>query len=188
MNTDNLTPVLYPSRIDLPSEIRLYMVQLLNQSLACTVDLRSQVSQACWNVKGKNFFVLHLLFTTLGTQLAAYTDLMAERIVVLGGVVRGTVRRAALQSKLPEYPDGLVEGDAHVLALVERFAYYAAAIRGSIALATDVEDADSAAVYTDISRGVDKQLWFLETYLQQGGEIAIPQILTGSDGSDTDSR
>jgi starvation-inducible DNA-binding protein len=43
---------LSPVRIDIPPEIRLYVVQLLNQTLACTVDLRSQVKQACWNVKG----------------------------------------------------------------------------------------------------------------------------------------
>lgn len=180
MNTNNHIPVLHPSRINLPEEIRLYMVQLLNQSLACTIDLRSQVGQACWNVKGKDFFVLHPLFATLGTKLAGYTDLMAERIVVLGGVVRGTVRIAALQSKLPEYPDGLVDGDTHVLALVERFAHYATVMRGGIALAADVEDADSAAVYTDISQGVDKQLWFLEAYLHRGGESVELMIPSGN--------
>ena len=43
---------LYSVRIDIPPEIRLYVIQLLQQTLACTVDLRSQVKQACWNVKG----------------------------------------------------------------------------------------------------------------------------------------
>jgi starvation-inducible DNA-binding protein len=52
-----------------------------------------------------------------------------------------------------------------VLALAERFAHYAATMRGDVALAADVEDAGSAAVYTDISRGVDKRLWLLEAYL-----------------------
>jgi len=72
-----------------------------------------------------------------------------------------------MQSKLAEYPDALVDGHAHVLALAERFAPYAKAIRGDIALAADVEDADTAAVYTDISRGVDKELWVLEAHLNR---------------------
>jgi hypothetical protein len=38
--------VLYPARMDLPADIRRYVIQLLNQSLACTVDLRSHVKQA----------------------------------------------------------------------------------------------------------------------------------------------
>lgn len=169
MNTTDHTHALHPTRSDLPPEIRLYVAQLLNQTLACTVDLRSQVKQACWNVKGKDFPSLHTLFATSAAELDRYTDLVAERIAALGGMVMGTVRTAALQSQLPEYPDAIEDGDAHVLALTERFAYYATAMRSAIALAADVEDAGSAAVYTDISRGVDKQLWFLEAYLHRGG-------------------
>jgi starvation-inducible DNA-binding protein len=66
---------------------------------------------------------------------------------------------------LAQYPDALVDGQAHVVALAERFAPYATAVRGDIALAADVEDADTAAVYTDISRGVDRRLWVLEAHL-----------------------
>jgi starvation-inducible DNA-binding protein len=165
MSKGDHTPILYPTRIDLPPEIRLDVITRLNQTLACTVDLRSQVKQACWNVKGKDFAPLHTLFATLATELDAYSDLIAERIAVLGGVVRGTARTAALQSRLPEYPEPLVESNAHVLALAERFAHYAAVMRGGITLTADVEDAGSAAVYTDISRGIDKRLWFLEAHL-----------------------
>jgi starvation-inducible DNA-binding protein len=165
MNNNNHAPALRPTRIDMPPEIRLDVITLLNQTLACTVDLRSQVKQACWNVKGKDFAPLHVLFATMATELEAYSDLVAERISVLGGVVMGTARTAALQSRLPEYPSALVEGNTHVLALVERFAHYATVMRSAITLAADVEDAGSAAVYTDISRGVDKQLWILEAHL-----------------------
>jgi len=156
---------LSPVRIDIPPEIRLYVIQLLNQTLACTVDLRSHVKQACWNVKGHDFVPLHALFATMATELDAYTDLVAERLVVLGGVARGTVRTVAMHSTLPEYPGVLMDGDAHVRALAERFAPYATTLRADIAHAAEVEEAGSAAVYTDISRGIDKRLWFLEAYL-----------------------
>src|SRR5262245_32558867 len=162
MSINDHAPVLYPTRIDLPPEIRVDIITLLNQTLACTMDLHSQVKQACWNVKGKDFIPLHALFTTIAAALDAYADLVAERIAVLGGVVMGTARMAATLSQLPEYPSALVEGNDHVVALVERFAHYATMMRGGITQAADVEDAGSAAVYTDISRGVDKQLWVLE--------------------------
>jgi starvation-inducible DNA-binding protein len=164
-NTHN--PVFHPTRIDIPVEIRLYLIAVLNQTLACTVDLRTQVKQACWNVKGKDFSQLHALFDTIATELEGYADLIAERIAVLGGVALGTARTAAAHSTLPDYPDDIVDGNAHVLVLAERFAHYAAAMRAGITHAADVEDANTANVYTDISRGVDKQLWVLEAYLHQ---------------------
>jgi starvation-inducible DNA-binding protein len=165
MSPNDHTQVLHPTRIEIPPEIRLYVIQLLNQTLACTVDLRSHVKQAGWNVRGQDFAPLQALFATMANELEAYADLVAERIAVLGGVARGTTHTAAMQSKLTEYPDAIIDGRAHVVALAERFAQYAATMRGDIALAADVEDADSAAVYTDISRGVDKRLWVLEAHL-----------------------
>jgi starvation-inducible DNA-binding protein len=158
-------PALHPTRIDIPQEIRLYLITLLNRTLTWTVDLRSQVKQASWNVKGKELSQLQALFATIATELDAYGDLMAERIVVLGGVALGTACTGATQSTLPEYPRAITAGDAHVLALAERFAPYTAAMRDGITHAADVGDADTAAVYTDISREVDKRLQFLEAYL-----------------------
>jgi starvation-inducible DNA-binding protein len=169
MSQSDDTQGLSPVRIDIPLEIRLYVIQLLQQTLACTVDLRSQIKQACWNVKGHDLVLLQALFATMATELDAHTDLVAERLVVLGGVARGTVRTAATHSRLPEYPGALMDGDAHVRALTECFASYATALRADIAHATEVEDAGSAALYTDISRGVDQRLGFLDAYLHHGG-------------------
>jgi starvation-inducible DNA-binding protein len=44
-------------------------------------------------------------------------------------VARGTVRTAATHSRLPGYPGAIMDGDAHVRALAERFAPYATAGR-----------------------------------------------------------
>jgi starvation-inducible DNA-binding protein len=115
----------------------------------------------------------------MATELDAYANLVAERIAVLGGITRGTARMAVTQSMLPEYPSDLVDGKAHVLALAERFTFYATALRAGIAHATDVEDAGRAAVYTDISRGIEKRLWFLESHLHQCGKRADPQSQDG---------
>jgi len=181
---------LQPTGIDIPREIRLYVIQLLQQTLACTVDLRSQVKHACWNVKGRDFSQLHALFATMATDLDAYTDLVAERLVVLGGMARGTVRMAALQSTLPEYPGALLEGAGHVRALADRLAPYATALRDAIARAAEVEDAGSAALYTDLSRKVDKQLGDLETHLYRQADRSQqehrPQAAAGREAAMTD--
>jgi starvation-inducible DNA-binding protein len=167
MSDNNDHHVLQSVRIAIPLEIRLYVIQLLNQTLACTVDLRSHLKQAGWNVKGPDFAPLHALFATMATALDAYTDVVAERIVVLGGVAQGTARIATARSTLPEYPGTLMDGPAHVRALAERVAPYATALRDNIARAADVEDAGSAALYTDLSRGVDKHLWVLDAHLHR---------------------
>ena len=96
-------------------------------------------------------------------SLPAHDPLLQHLALVLQASVEGG--GVATQSRVAEYPDTLVDGHAHVVALAERFAPYATAMRGGIALAADVEDADTAAVYTDISRGVDKRLWVLEAHL-----------------------
>jgi starvation-inducible DNA-binding protein len=167
MSQSDQPPFLYPTRIDIPVEIRAYLITLLNQTLACTIDLRSQVKHASWNVKGNVFVQVRALCNTIAVDLDAYMDLVAERIAALGGVVQGTVRAATAQSTLPEYPGDLVASDAHVQALTERLAHYATAIRAAIEHTADVEDAATTNLYTDISRGIETRLGSLETYLRQ---------------------
>ena len=156
----------YPTRIDIPPEIRSQVIELLNQTLATTLDLKTQVKQAHWNVKGINFYQLHQLFDEIAIQLEEYIDLIAERVTALGGVAMGTVRIVASHSTLPEYPFDIVDGKDHVTALVDRMAPYAGVVRAAINQATELEDADTADLYTEISRTIDKHLWFLEAHRQ----------------------
>ena len=167
MTENNHSVLRHRVRTDIPVEIRAYVVAMLNQTLASTVDLRSHVKQATWNVKGTEFLQLQAFFRRVAAELDAYADLVAERIAVLGGTVKATARTAATQSKLPEYPADLVEGTAHVRAVAERFAHYATAMRDDIVHATDVEDAGTANLYTDISRQIEKRLGELDAYLYE---------------------
>jgi starvation-inducible DNA-binding protein len=157
--------VLRPTRLDIPVEIRVYLIQLMNQTLASTTDLRSQVKQACWNVKGKESSGVHRLFKKIAAELEDYSDLLADRITTIGGLALGTARVTASQSALPEYPSNITDAEAHVSALAERFAECAKAFRYGISQACDVEDAVTAAIYTDIARGIDKRLSCLEAHL-----------------------
>ena len=154
------------SRIDLSADVRERSVALLNQQLADTIDLRSQTKQAHWNVKGMQFYQLHELFDKLASDLEEYVDTIAERATALGGAALGTIRMSAEASRLPEYPRDAVAGRHHVEALAARFALLAATTRAAIDDATAAGDADTADVFTEVSRGLDKQLWFLESHLQ----------------------
>lgn len=156
---------LYTTRIDLAEDIRVKVIETLNQTLAATLDLKTQAKQAHWNVKGINFLQLHELFDTIATELEGYTDMVAERITSLGGVAMGTARVAAQDSILPEYPLDAVSGEEHVAALADRFGAYAKHVREAIGKTDKLGDADTADLYTEVSRTIDMRLWFLEAHL-----------------------
>lgn len=157
----------FKTRIDLPADGRKKLIALLNQHLADTFDLCGQAKQAHWNVKGPQFHQLHELFDEFAGQLGEYVDLIAERATALGGTALGTVRMAAAASRLAEYPLDAVGSMQHVEALAERFAALAATTRSAIGAAEELGDADTADLLTEVSRGLDKGLWFLEAHLQE---------------------
>ncbi|MDJ0706386.1 MAG: DNA starvation/stationary phase protection protein Dps [Leptolyngbyaceae cyanobacterium MO_188.B28] len=162
----------YPTRIDLAADVRSQVVDILSLSLAATLDLKTQTKQAHWNVKGMDFYQLHELFDELASELEDYVDMVAERITALGSTAMGTARIAASDSILPEYPYDIVTGEEHVSALAERFAAYAAHVRTAIDQTDELGDADTSDLYTEISRTIDKRLWFLEAHLVKKGDVA----------------
>ncbi len=158
-------PTLYPTRLDLAAEVRVQVIEILNQALANTFDLYSQTKQAHWNVKGTNFYALHELFDAMAGEILAYVDDLAERVTALAGVALGTLRSAAQASQLPEYPLDAVTGKDHLIALADRYAQYAKLVRQAIDQTDALGDADTADLFTGISRTADKRLWFLESHL-----------------------
>ena len=153
------------TRIEIDAKLRESMIALLNRQLADTLDLYTQVKQAHWNVKGPHFIALHELFDKLAEDLEGPVDDTAERITALGGVARGTARVAAKESRLAEFPIDRVDGLQAVELLAERYAALAATTRAAIDTAGKEGDADTADLFTGISRGLDKALWFLEAHL-----------------------
>lgn len=157
---------MFKTSIDMPVKTRTAMVTLLNQQLADTSDLYTQTKQAHWNVKGPQFIALHELFDELAEGLLGHIDEIAERASALGGHVMGTARMAASASTLPEYPADVFGSMETVAALVERYAALAKSTREAIDTADKGGDADTADLFTGVSRFLDKSLWFLEAHTQ----------------------
>lgn len=161
----------YPTRIDMPINLRAQVVAILNQTLATILDLKTQAKQAHWNVKGMDFLQLHELFDEIAGELEGYVDMVAERVTALGGTALGTARIAAAESMLPEYPFEAVDGPEHVAALAERFALCGKHVREAIHTTDSLGDADTADLYTEISRTLDMRLWFLEAHLVKKADL-----------------
>jgi starvation-inducible DNA-binding protein len=155
------------TRNSLPEKTRIEVATRLQDRLADSIDLMLQAKQAHWNVKGPNFIALHELFDKVYTDTGVYVDLIAERIVQLGGVAQGTIRAAAARSGLPEYPLDISSAHKHVADLAHAIAFYGELIREAITLSTQLEDANTTDILTQILRGADMNLWFVEAHEQE---------------------
>lgn len=156
----------YRTANDLPDEARALVATLLNECLADAVDLNASAKQAHWNVKGPHFIALHHLFDDIHTAVEGYVDLLAERVVQLGGIAVGTVAAAAAHTRLTPYPLDLVSGAEHSSAMAKALAEFGRHMRRGIDIAADTGDQVSADICTEISRGVDQWLWFVEAHGQ----------------------
>ena len=155
---------MYTTKNDLSESIRTKVVQLLNARLADAIDLQTQMKQAHWNVKGPNFIALHELFDKVAESVEEQIDTLAERITALGGRAHGTLAAVARTSTLKPDPEDIAEGLAHVAALSAALADHGAKLRAAIKTADRIGDADSADLFTGLSRETDKYLWFLEAH------------------------
>jgi len=157
----------YPSSLGVPENNRQALIALLNARLADSTDLRSQVKWAHWNVKGLHFIQLHELFDSVASHLEEQTDTIAERITALGGIANGTVREAASKSGLKEADLTASDGPSMLKFLVHNVAHHANALRQAVEESNDLDDAITADLFTQLTRELDKDLWFLEAHLTQ---------------------
>ena len=157
---------MHNTKNDLAKGKREKVIELLNARLADAIDLKTQAKQAHWNVKGPHFIGLHELFDQVATAVEAHVDLIAERATALGGTAIGTARVVAQKSTLSEYPLEIVDGTAHVDALSTAMADFGKNIRQGIDESDKLGDADTADLFTEVSREIDKLLWFVEAHIQ----------------------
>jgi starvation-inducible DNA-binding protein len=159
-------PTMYETENDISLKRRSELNALMNLRLASAVDLQMQMKQAHWNVKGPSFIGLHELFDKVSEAVEDYVDKIAERIVQLGGIAEGTVRVSAARTRLAEYPLQIAEGMAHVEAVARALSTFGQEARTTIDEANALDDADTADLFTEVSRGIDKWLWFVEAHSQ----------------------
>ena len=165
-NRDSGKDQKFQTRNSLPEKVRTQLEVVLQDRLADSIDLAIQAKQAHWNVKGPSFMALHELFDKGAEEAEGYADLIAERIVQFGGVAEGTIQVAAVRTSLPEYPLIVTTGKEHVESLAHVLATYGELVRTAIGQAAELNDPATADIFTEISRRVDKYLWFIEAHHQ----------------------
>jgi starvation-inducible DNA-binding protein len=129
------------------------------------IDLYSQIKIAHWNIKGPHFAALHPLFDTFATELAAFNDEVAERILTLGGLAVGTARHVAKESSLPDYPQDLTRDLEHAALLAARIEKYLVTVREGRDVAETNKDQDTVDLLTGLVQAFEKHAWFLHATL-----------------------
>ena len=153
-----------PTHNTLTEAIRLQSIELLNKHLAAAIDLHGQAKQAHWNVRGPGFIAIHELFDKVSEAVETFSDMLAERAGGLGGTAHGTIQAAAARSFLIPYDLGIADENSHVFAVSAALAAFGQSARDAIGIATAHGDVTTADMFTEIARGIDKQLWFVESH------------------------
>ena len=158
---------LHKTRNDTQSNAKAVSMEALQSRLADGIDLALVIKQAHWNLKGPQFIGVHLMLDKFRAEVSEWNDMMAERIVQLGGTARGTVQEVNHRTALKPYPTDIYKIADHLEALIQRFADVANAVRKNIDDTDDAGDVGTSDLFTEVTRGLDKQLWFLEAHTQE---------------------
>lgn len=155
----------HKTKNNLDEKTRMASVELLNARLADGIDLALAIKQAHWNMRGPNFIAIHELMDQFREEMDEGNDLIAERAAQLGGAVFGTTQTVAESTTVEPYPVDIFAMEDHLHALIDRFGTVGNAIREAIDKADESGDQDTADIFTEVSRALDKNLWFLESHL-----------------------
>jgi len=142
-------------------------IETLNARLADLIDLALITKQAHWNLKGPQFIGVHEMLDGFRTSIDDFVDTTAERATQLGGTAYGTVQDVSKNSSCKPYPTDIYRVADHIAALIDRYATVANNVREAIKITDEAGDDDTSDLFTEVSRGLDKHLWFLEAHVQE---------------------
>ena len=136
----------------------------LNKLLASYQILYMNVRGFHWNIRGNQFFELHLKFEEIYNDLLLKVDALAERILTLDGVPLHSFSDYIKVSAIPEQK-GLHDGRACVESLLESFRELLVAQRRILGQAAEAGDEGTASILSDYVQQQEKLVWMLRAYL-----------------------
>ncbi len=151
--------------IGIDTEKAKVLSQKLNQLLADYQVFYQNLRGFHWNIKGKEFFELHLKFEEFYDDAIVKIDEIAERILTLEAEPYHTFTDYLEQSNISE-EKGIVNGIEGVKIIVKNFSTIITLEREILSLAGEAEDEGTVSLMSDYISQTEKTLWMLNSYLQ----------------------
>lgn len=117
-----------------------------------------------WNIKGKNFFELHLKFEEYYTDTQEKIDRIAERILTLEGQPLHTFVDYLKHSKIA-VGKGIAKDTEAVELVVTGYKVLLEIERAILSLTDDVDDEGTNALISEFISEQEKTLWMLNSWL-----------------------
>jgi starvation-inducible DNA-binding protein len=141
-------------------------VARLNQILADTMTLRDMYKKHHWQVAGKTFYQLHLLFDKHYDEQVELVDQIAERIQLLGGLSYAMAADVAENTNIPRPPKGREEAPVQISRLLTAHQIVLQGARASARKAATLgDDGTNDLLVSDVIRTNELQIWFLAEHL-----------------------
>jgi starvation-inducible DNA-binding protein len=117
-----------------------------------------------WNIKGKEFFELHLKFEEYYDDAVIKIDEIAERILTLGGEPLHSFTDYINSSDIKEEKQ-VTDGVKGVSIVVKNLSTLISKEREILQMASEAEDEGTVSLMSDYITETEKTLWMLNSYL-----------------------
>ena len=137
----------------------------LNHLLANYQLFYQNVRGLHWNIKGREFFELHLKFEEFYDDAVLKIDEIAERILTLEGEPLHTFTDYLKVAEIKE-EKAVTNGIKGLEIVVNNFSTLISQERSILSLAADAEDEGTVSLMSDYISQTEKTLWMLSSYLK----------------------
>lgn len=151
--------------VGLDKEKTSILVKKLNELLADYQLFYQNLRGLHWNIKGREFFELHVKFEEFYNDAIIKIDEIAERILTLEGEPLHTYSNYINHAEIKE-EKSISNGVKGVEIVVKNFAVLILKEREILSLAADAEDEGTVSLMSDYITETEKTLWMLNSYLK----------------------
>ena len=152
--------------LGLPVTESAAIVSDLNSLLASFQVYYQNLRGIHWNIRGKRFFGLHVKFEELYNDAQLKIDMIAERVLTIGGVPLHTFDDYISKNTL-EVGRGISNDEKAVRLIISSLSGLLKMERGLLESSAAINDEGTNAMMSDFISEQEKTIWMMTAYLEE---------------------